>query len=185
MNLRTGLCTLMLSNAIAVLPALAAEASTARSEPAVQTIRLADVPMKKLAPEDASTTQATREDNVGFNLEELFAPRACPSGGNATFTWTIKDGCFDGLGIYLRFFDETNGLIFPNSSQAYIINSGRSGTVKLTVKRGAKICYGAEPTSRDGSYWGVGLDNDQGCASCCNIVPNSGNISRSVNLICD
>jgi hypothetical protein len=187
MNLRKGLYAVILSIAVAAQPALAAEASTAKPEPSVQTIKLADVPMKELAAEasSASANQTTRQDNVGFSIEELFAPKTCPSGGNASFTWTIKDGCFDGLGVYVRFFDETNGLVFPNASQAYVINSGRSGTVKLTVKRGAKICYGAEPTNRDGSYWGVGLDNDQGCASCCNIVPDSGNISRSVSLVCD
>jgi hypothetical protein len=123
---------------------------------------------------------------VGFDVAELLEPKAsCPSGGNATFNWTMKDGCRDGYGIYIRFFDETNDLVFPNSSQVYSINSGRNGTIKLSVKRGAKICYGAEPASLDGSYWGVSLDDSQGCASCCNIVPNSGNISRTVNLVCN
>jgi hypothetical protein len=41
---------------------------------------------------------------------------------------------------------------------------------------------GSESTNRDGSYWGVSIDNNQDCAGCCNIVPNSGNISRTVRL---
>jgi hypothetical protein len=88
------------------------------------------------------------------------------------------------VGLYVRFFDETNNLVFPNSSQVYTINSGRTGTIKISVKRGAKICYGVETADLDGYYWGVSLDNSQSCASCCNIVPNSGNISRTVNLTC-
>ena len=187
MNLRNGFCSLVLLTAVATPPVLAAEAQAAKPAPATQTLQLADVPMKGLFAEDssASVTQTIRRDNVGFDLDELLSPKAtCPPAGNATFTWTVIDGCGDGLGLYVRFFDETNNIIFPNSSQVYSISSDRTGTVRLSVKRGAKICYGAEPTNRDGSFWGVGLDNNQSCASCCNIVPNTGNIARSVRLVC-
>jgi hypothetical protein len=185
MDLRNGFGLLVLLTAIATQPALAA-GPVEKAASAVQTIQLADVPMRGMTADDpsASTIPTTRQDNVGFKLEELLQPKACPQGGNATFTWTIIDGCVDGSGLYVRFFDETNNLVFPNSSQAYIINSGRSSVIKLSVKRGAKICYGAEPTDRDGSYWGVSLDDNEGCTNCCNIVPNSGNISRSVRLTC-
>lgn len=176
MHSRNGLRMLVLLTALAAQPALAQ-------------VQIVDVPSMESIAEDSSagTLQATRADHVGFSLDELFvadAAQTCPGGGNATFTWTIKDGCLDGSGIYVRFFDETNNLVFPNGTQAYVVNSGRSSVIKLTVKRGAKICYGAEPTDLDGSFWGVGLDNDQGCSSCCNVVPSKGNIARTVNLIC-
>jgi hypothetical protein len=187
MNLRNSLCSLVVLTVVAIQPALAAGAPAAKPKPAVQAIQLADVPMTGLLADDpsASTLQTTSQDNVGFNPGELFEPKACPQGGNATFTWTITDGCGDGLGLYVRFFDETNNLVFPNSSQVYIINSGRTSAIKLSAKRGAKICYGAEPSNRDGYYWGVSLDDSEFCSNCCNIVPNSGNISRSVRLICN
>jgi len=184
MKICKSLCSLVLLTAIAVSPVLAAGAPSAK--PIVQPVQIADVPARGGAAGDpsASTVQTTRSEDVGFDPAELFAPKACPQGGNATFTWTIIDGCIDGLGIYVRFFDETNDLVFPNSSQAYIVGSGRSSVIKLSVKRGAKICYGAEPSNFDGSYWGVSLDDSQGCASCCNVVPNTGNLSRSVRLTC-
>lgn len=191
MKIRKGLCLLTLGTVIAIQPALAAGAPSGKPKPAASdaaVLQLADVPMKGLtaADEAAATLKTTPRDDVGFDISELFSEKAaCPSGGNATFTWTISDNCVDGYGIYVRFFDETNDIVFPNSSQVYSITAGRSGVLKLSVKRGAKICYGAEPTNRDGSYWGVSLDNDQSCASCCNIVPNTGNISRSVKLVCD
>ncbi len=187
MNIRKGLCLLVLSTVVAIQPALAAGEEAAKTKPATETLQLVDVPMEGLAAGAAAEKahEATVGEDVGIDLAELLAPKAsCPSGGNATFTWTIIDGCGDGVGIYVRFFDETNGLVFPNSSQVYSINSGRSGVVRLSVKRGAKICYGAEPSDLDGSYWGVSLDNNQSCASCCNIVPSSGNLSRSVRLLC-
>jgi hypothetical protein len=187
MQIRKSLCCLTLLSVTALQPVLAAGTNAAKPTPAVESLQLADAPMKGLtaAEDSAVTTQTTARDNVGFRVEELFEAKACPTGGNATFTWTIVDGCGDGQGLYVRFFDETNNLVFPNSTQAYIINSGRSGVVRLSVKRGAKICYGAEPSDRDGTYWGVSLDNNQACASCCNIVPNTGNLARSVRLLCN
>lgn len=188
MNIRKSLCLLVLLALVAIQPALAAGSQATKPLAGGDTAQLVDVPMKGLAVNGAAekTIQTTSRDDVGFDLSELFSAKAsCPSGGNATFTWTIKDGCVDGDGIYIRFYDETNDIVFPNSSQVYSIGSGRTGVVKLSVKRGAKICYGAEPTSQDGSYWGVALDNSQDCASCCNIVPATGNLSRSVSLICD
>jgi hypothetical protein len=188
MNIRKGFCFLALLTAVAVQPVVAAGAPAAKPRPAVETLQLANVPMKGPAVEELSarTIQTAPGDDVGFDLGELLAPKvSCPPSGNATFTWTIKDGCGDGSGLYVRFFDETNDLVFPNSSQVYIINSGRTGVIKLSVKRGAKICYGAEPSDLDGSYWGVSLDDNQSCASCCNIVPNSGNLARTVNLVCN
>ena len=185
MNFRKGFCLLVLLAVVAIQPALAAGSHPAKP---AETAQLVDVPMKGLAVNGAAekTLQTTPGDDVGFDLSELFSAKAsCPSGGNATFTWTIKDSCVDGLGIYIRFFDETNDIVFPNSSQLYSIASGRTGVVKLSVKRGAKICYGAEPSDLDGSYWGVDVDNNQSCDSCCNIVPATGNLSRSVNLVCD
>ena len=185
MNIRKGLCLLVLLAVVAMQPALAAGAHPAKPLFGGDAAQLVDLPVKSLAA-DGPTVQTTPRDDVGFDISELFAAKAsCPSGGNATFTWTVRDGCDDGLGIYIRFFDETNDIVFPNSSQVYSIGSLRTGSVKLSVKRGAKICYGAEPPNLDGSYWGVSLDNNQSCASCCNIVPSTGNLSRSVTLICD
>src|SRR4051812_9131326 len=188
MNIRKGFCLLVLLAVVAIQPALAAGSHPAKPLSGGDTAQLVDVPMKGLAVDGAAekTLQTTPGDDVGFDLSELFSAKAsCPSGGNATFTWTIKDGCLDGLGIYIRFFDETNDIVFPNSSQGYSIASGHTGVVKLSVKRGAKICYGAEPSNLQDIYWGVDIDNSQGCDSCCNIVPSSGNLSRSVNLVCN
>jgi hypothetical protein len=179
-------CSLALLTMVAIQPALAAGAPATKPRPADQTIQLTDIPMHSLTVDDPSavTVETTSRDNVGFRPEELLEAKACPQGGNATFTWKLTDRCSDGVGIYVRFFDETNDLVFPNSSQVYTIGSGRTSTIKLSVKRGAKICFGAESTDF-GFYWGASLDDSQACASCCNIVPNSGNISRSLNLLCN
>ncbi len=183
MNIRKASCFLILMTAVAIQPVLAAGAPAAKPAPAADSMQLVDHPMKGVDTGD--TIQTTSKDNVGFDINELFEAKACPTGGNATFTWTIIDGCHDGEGLYVRFFDETNDIAFPSFTQVYSIASGHSGVARLSVKRGAKVCYGAEPPSQDGTYWGVSLDNSQDCASCCNIVPNTGNLARTVHLVCD
>lgn len=165
--------------------ALAAVAATGKPEPRTESIILRDRPMTGGAQDEATAAEhvATAADNVGFNLAELLIPATtCPPPGNATFTWTVTDGCFNG-GLFVRFFDETNNLVWPNSSQVYVINNGRSSVFRLSVKRGAKICYGAD-SGNGAFYWGVSAEGDQSCPDCCNIVPNTGNLARSVRLVC-
>ena len=184
-SLRLASVVLMAAVAAAAT-ALPAAAAGDKPDPRTESITLRERPMASTTLEEktAATHVATKEDSVGFNLAELLAPTTtCPPAGNATFTWTVTDGCLDG-GLYVRFFDETNNLLWPNKSQVYVINNGRSSVFRLSVKRGAKICYGAD--SIDGNfYWGVSAEGDKACPDCCNIVPNTGNISRAVRLVCN
>lgn len=166
--------------ALAVVPAFA---ETARQPRIVVTpIAVADLdPADDLAAEAKNMSV----EPEGFTFGETFAePKACNTGA-ATFTWVLNDRCSDGLGLYVRFFDVTNDLVWPNSSEAYVVRSGQRGTWKLSVKRGAKVCFGAEPNPRDGSYWGLSLDGDQSCSNCCKTVPQKGNVSYALNLLCD
>jgi len=182
----TRLTSIFLMAAVAAAAAaVAAAAADAKPDARTESITLRERPMASTTLEEKSTAThvATGEDNVGFDFAELAAPATtCPPAGNATFTWTVSDGCGDG-GLYVRFFDVTNNLLWPNSRQVYVIRNGGSSVFRLSVKRGAKICYGAD--SVDGNlYWGVSAEGDQSCPDCCNIVPNTGNISRGVRLVC-
>ena len=140
---------------------------------------LATLPMPISVEEAAEKTVAVPE--VGYELGEI-EPEACTTGG-ATFTWTIIDSCPDGQGDYLRFFDLSNHLVWPDANHVYSLASGKTAVYKLSVKRGAKVCYGATPWDEDG-YWGLDVDGSQSCSTCCSIVPNSGNPSRSIKLTC-
>lgn len=170
----------------AVSAALPATAASDKPDARTESITLRERPMASAAQDEKTTPThvATSEDNVRFNLAELLAPATtCPPAGNATFTWTVTDGCLDG-GLYVRFFDETNNLVWPNKTQVYVIDNGRRSVFRLSVKRGAKICYGADSIGGN-FYWGVSAEGDQSCPDCCNIVPNTGNISRAVKLVCN
>lgn len=97
--------------------------------------------------------------------------------------WELGDGCNDGTGLWARFFDETNNLLWPNSSQVYFTNSGGTVDVTLTCYTGAKICYGArrQNDQADSYWWGVDINNDKGCPSCCY---NCADTTVSLNLVC-
>jgi hypothetical protein len=140
---------------------------------------LATLPMPMSVEEAAEKTVSVPE--LGYELGEI-EPEACTTGG-ATFTWTVTDSCPDGQGDYLRFFDLSNHLVWPDANHVYTLASGRTVVYRLSVKRGAKICYGATPWDADG-YWGVDVDGSSSCSTCCSIVPNSGNPSRNVKLTC-
>src|SRR5258708_30151832 len=172
-SLRLASVVLMAAVAAAAT-ALPAAAAGDKPDPRTESITLRDRPMATTTLEEktAATHVATKEDSVGFNLAELLAPvTTCPPAGNATFTWTVTDGCLDG-GLYVRFFDETNNLLCPHKSQQYLINNGRSSVFRLSANRAAKICYGADSIDRN-FYWGVSAEGDKACPDCCNIVPNT------------
>lgn len=104
------------------------------------------------------------------------------SGGSSSMTWQMSDGCSDGQATHLKFFDRTNNLVWPSSSEVYVLGvQGQTYTFNLSCATGANICYGAEPASRPGTYWGVSLDNDNGCSNCCGTC-NGGTYGG--NLVC-
>jgi hypothetical protein len=43
------------------------------------------------------------------------------------------------------------------------------------------VCYGARTDPPTNSYWGVDIDNSQGCDDCCTLCEN---VSRSIRLTC-
>ena len=96
-------------------------------------------------------------------------------------TLTIADHCSDGLGMHFRMFDRDNNLIYPNSSQVFVIGPGGSSTQTINCDPGARICYGAVTNPPNGSHWGIGIDGNFGCDNCC-FTCNGQSVSR--NLRC-
>ena len=106
-------------------------------------------------------------------------------GGSPGITFRVTDACNDGYDINYRFFannaDSDVIGVWPESGRVYATRRvGETYTHTLACTSDTvKICYGAqrESSSRDNSYWGVGLDGDEGCADCCNSCPSSGVIN--------
>ena len=98
-----------------------------------------------------------------------------------TITLGIKDSCYDGYRIEWRYFDVTNNLVWPSSSQVYYNQyEGQWYTNNLLCNVGAKVCYGARTGN---SYWGIDVDGSKSCSSCC-VTCQSG-LQYSWNLTCN
>ena len=106
-----------------------------------------------------------------------------PGGGESPgITFRVTDACNDGYDMNYRFFANDAGSdvigVWPEAGRVYVTRGlGETHTHTLAcTSETVKICYGArrESSSRDNSYWGVGLDGDEGCSDCCNSCPTSG-----------
>jgi hypothetical protein len=90
----------------------------------------------------------------------------CTTVGISTLDWTIADECYNGEEIEFRFFDITDGSVWPNLSQVYVLDGGTSSTYSLDCTTGDQICFGGgQPVH--GLYWGLDSDGSRSCSSCC------------------
>ncbi len=96
---------------------------------------------------------------------------SCPtdcSGQTTTIKLSITDGCLNGKKMYWKFFDVDQKLVWPAPPNAYTGAENVRYTSSLLCNVGKKICYGAtENLSSNSPYWGVGINGDQACPSCC------------------
>jgi hypothetical protein len=86
---------------------------------------------------------------------------ACSTAG---MTWSIANQ--NSTLVYLRFYDETANLVWPDSTYAYYQNAGQVASYPIACTPGDSICFGIEDETRT-SYWGVGIDNQYTCTDCC------------------
>ncbi len=98
----------------------------------------------------------------------------------SVITFTITDGCNNGIPIDYKFYDETNHLVWPSSTTHYSTTAYNGVYAhNLTCNNNALVCYGGRSVTY---YWGVDLDNSKTCTDCC-ISCQSGN-SLSRRLAC-
>ena len=119
------------------------------------------------------------------------------SGGSSTVRASITDRCNDGRAINYRFFHvrdyrdggyQSNSLAgsWPGGNEVYVARQfGETYTSNLSCKPGYGVCYGARPADRNArNYWGVGIDGDKECETCCVTCPTSGTVPLSKSLTC-
>lgn len=107
-------------------------------------------------------------------------PPPPPPPSSSVITFTLADYCNDGYRIDFRFYDETNGLVWPSSTENYYTPGyGIPTSQNLSCNTGATVCYGGNTGS---IFWGVGLNNNQSCSNCCISCQNGNSLSQ--NLTC-
>ncbi len=106
--------------------------------------------------------------------------------GAASFT--LHDGCSDGVGIDFSVFDKTNAnLLYPGGGLVYAIGSDSVSTETLVCIPGDKLCFGAVQHKVGSALeWGVGIHGNEGCANCCILCSASQSAPASLdqNLVC-
>ena len=128
---------------------------------------------------------------------------SCGGGGSTSFSpnsnitvtpgsapvvvFRITDSCNDGVNINYRFYSydrwldgdtvagESASGVWPSAGRIYVTRGFRQrGEHNLSCTAGKGVCYGATPSDNRPTYWGVGIDNDNSCTSCCVRCPTSG-----------
>ena len=103
-------------------------------------------------------------------------PPPPPPSTNSTITFTITDGCNNGLQIEYKFYDVTNNLVWPSATSHYFTEAlNASYRHDLLCNTGAKVCYGARSA---GFYWGIDEDGSKGCTDCCIFCQQGNSLSR-------
>jgi len=128
---------------------------------------------------------------LAFSVLAAICITGCGAGGTppdgpavsnpAETSFDVKNSCSQASSVDVKFFDETNGDVWPSSSTVYVLNDGDEQTYKLKCNQGDNICFGASLSTNADYYWGVGISGTQGCADCCT---SCGNDFPAVNLVC-
>lgn len=95
-----------------------------------------------------------------------------------TMTWVIKNSV-NGV-VSLRFFDRTTGAVWPSGTTSWSLDPGERRTYKLSCNEGSKICLGAGLSSDPSAFWGVGVDNRNGCEGCCHTCGSGDPVAMSL-----
>ena len=119
-------------------------------------------------------------------------------GSAPVVVFRITDSCNDGGNINYRFYSHDRWLdgntvagesasgVWPSAGRVYVTRGfGQRSEHNLSCTAGKGVCVGATPSNNQQIYWGVGIDGDQSCASCCVRCPTSGrSIFLGGNLTC-
>lgn len=84
-------------------------------------------------------------------------------------SWVVRDNCNDGRGVRFRLFDRAHRQTFPGPTSYWQLEPKQAGRVTISCAQGALICFGGIFNPPNGRYWGVGFNDEFGCASCCAI----------------
>jgi len=111
--------------------------------------------------------------DMTLNIASVTPP---PVVTNSTITFTITDGCNNGVPIDYKFYDVTNNLVWPTSTTHYATQAyNATYNHDLSCNTGAKVCYGARSATY---YWGVDVDDSKSCTDCCIFCQSGNSLSR-------
>ena len=69
--------------------------------------------------------------------------------------------------VRIELYSQDRDHVWPGGGQDYYLDDGETKTMSLECEEGESICYGAWIDGDQGTYWGVGPNNEQTCDDCC------------------
>lgn len=75
--------------------------------------------------------------------------------------------------VVIELFSRTRDHRWPGDDKVYLLERAEQKSVVIDCEQGEQICYGAWVNGNDGTYWGVGPDNNKACDDCCHICVKS------------
>ena len=83
----------------------------------------------------------------------------------AEMTWVIQS--VYQYTVHLEFYSQNYSRAWPGGGEAYVLDDSADHSYTLVCEIGEKICFGAWSSGDPDTYWGVGMDDDEGCERCC------------------
>lgn len=69
--------------------------------------------------------------------------------------------------VDVEFYSQTYDHVWPGNGNVWTIRDYDAHSYNLECETGEKICYGAWLRGDSDTYWGVGLNDFDGCDNCC------------------
>lgn len=83
--------------------------------------------------------------------------------------------------VEVELYSQDRDHVWPGGGQVYVLDDSETKEIPLSCQSGETICYGAWVSGDQGSYWGVGPDNQEVCESCCYVC--EGGMTEEINLV--
>lgn len=82
--------------------------------------------------------------------------------------------------VDVQLFAQERSNVWPGGSRVWTLKDSDRRWTTISCHYGEKICYGAGVRGNYNRYWGVSLDNNQGCSNCC-FSCEGGDVSFTLN----
>ncbi|WP_349359386.1 hypothetical protein [Stappia sp.] len=82
-----------------------------------------------------------------------------------TMSWLFRSNHPNIVDVEL--YSQSRDHVWPGGDKVFVLDDGQTTEFAIDCSAGEDICYGAWVRGDANAYWGVGLDDEEACESCC------------------
>jgi len=98
------------------------------------------------------------------------------SASAADFTFVIQNNHY--YAVDIRFYSANRRLVWPGGGLVWTNRSSVPERYAISCYQGQRVCFGA---SSGRTYWGMGVNGNYGCSSCCYVCNDGGEAHVNLN----